>query len=107
MASVNARSTRPPSATVDPIRPQQTSVAAGASLTCLASAPTGWPTRPTLFVCRSCLGPQVNLGPIGLNLPPHGKRTEPDKTEQEQLLHNAHSFTSGLPRRMAPKGFHP
>jgi hypothetical protein len=38
---------------------------------------------------RGGLGPEVNLGPVGLHLPPHGKDPNPQQDEHKQLLHGA------------------
>ena len=67
--------------------------AAGAAMSGSFVVPVISSTPGGSFVAGGGLGPQVELSPISLDLPPHGERTESEHGEQEQLLHAC--FPSG------------
>src|SRR5215471_9995166 len=87
IASEYALSTMPLSETVVPITPQQTRVTGGASVTWLSPCAPGRPADGTRLVARGRLGPQVQLGPVGLDLPPDSQTTKSNQGQQNQLLH--------------------
>jgi hypothetical protein len=98
MASEYARSTMPRSSTIVPIRPQQTSETGVAPLAWSAPRAGTAVRAEELVVVRGGLGPQVNLGAIGLDLPPHGEHAYSDDDQQEQLLHWVRTPPPWLPR---------
>src|SRR3984885_5912870 len=93
-ASVNARSRMPPSSAVTPSRPQHNSVTGVALLTPNPRLQPGHAhfrgrAMPGLVVAGRRLGPQIELGTVGLDLPPDGEHAKPRQSEQQQLLHGA------------------
>jgi hypothetical protein len=79
IASANARSSALPSSAAAPIKSQQTSDTGGVSLT--GSPPSAG--LSLVLVDRRGLSPQVELGPVGLDLTPDGKRTESEQHDYQ------------------------
>src|SRR5215467_10004396 len=87
IASAYARSTMPLSETVVPITPQQTRVTGGAPVTSSSPCAPGRPADGTRLVARSGLSPQVQLGPVRLDLPPDSQTAKNNQGQHDQLLH--------------------
>src|SRR5689334_25033832 len=102
IASANARSRTLPSTAAAPTTSQQTSDTPAVSLTACLLAPARLPgscrtlpptARSVLVGCRG-LGPQVEFGPVGLDLAPDGERAKPEHGEDDELLHSEESSCS-------------
>src|ERR1700722_3868189 len=91
IASPYARSRVPSSTTVVPMSPKQARVGTG---TASAPWPAGRsPARERLVVGGGGLGPQVQLGPVGLDLAPDGEAAQGKHGhDDQQLLHDGNSF---------------
>src|SRR5581483_11131274 len=102
IASANARSRTLPSTAAAPTTSQQTSDTPAVSLTCLPPSAgsasrqlsdTALAARSVLVGCGG-LGPQVEFGPVGLDLAPDGERAKPEHGEDDELLHSEESSSS-------------
>jgi hypothetical protein len=61
----------------------------------------GTPRPARLLVGRRSLGPQVELSPVSLNLPPNGDRTQTEQGDYKQLLHDRKPFQLRRPGSLA------
>src|ERR1700753_2153590 len=93
IASAKAFSRTLPSATIVPASSQQTSETESEPLTAVLAKAGPSPTGPgpggtgLVQLTRGGLGPQVDLGPVRLHLPPDGEHADAQQGKDEQLLH--------------------
>src|SRR5579875_3156236 len=88
MASANARSRMLPSETIVPARSQHTSATEDVPVTRRPPPPGRSPARWLVQFAGGGLGPQVDLGPVGLHLAPDGEAAETQQGEDKQFLHD-------------------